>query len=245
MVSLNQSKKRGISVPIVAVLCGAVLIAGAAISSKTGFAVKDSNNVVEQDSHYINVEDTNKELNKLQLAIDYALEDTENVEYRINNGELINSLQEKISFAFIAAGYQGNEAKLIRNKNENGAGITGYLAVEKEYFKEFYKQLFNDEVNEVFLSEMYTERDGYLYGSTLGGLSLNEHTYKFNSLVVNGNSYTVIIDVLVGELGDDAYMEYVPASVTEYPKDLVSYSIKLSVTKNNELYTINSIVAYK
>ncbi len=72
---------------------------------------------------------------------------------------------------------------------------------------------------------------------------MSTETYKINSVAKDGNNYEVVIDVLVINYDDETSIEYIDEDVVEYPDNLVAYQIKMNVTKNEQGYTINSMVA--
>ena len=128
--------------------------------------------------------------------------------------------------------------------NALGFGITGSFAVKLSYFREYYKNLLNEEFDIGTLNNQsaYTIKDDYIYGSIMSGLSFSNTTLKVRSVNKAEGKYNVLIDCIVST--DDDYTDYAGDSITDYPDSVVSYNITLIVSKNDSFYTIESMVAY-
>ncbi len=243
MQSFNQTTKSK-TVPVFITICGIAIIGSAILGVRNSFSAKiDETPVVEKEKEIVEIDkaELNKKLNELQFAVNYALDGERTVEK--DSGSILNSDTEKIRFAFMVVSQEGNSSRMIRNVNVEGAGVTGYLAVDKEYFIDFYQELFHAGVDEELLGELFDEKDGYLYGSIMSGLLMSTETYKANSVTKQGDNYEILIDVLVVNYDDETSVEYIADDVTEYPSDAVAYQIKLNVTNGEAVYTINSMVA--
>ena len=123
-------------------------------------------------------------------------------------------------------------------------GVTGAYAVKVNYFKSYYKNLFNEEFSEVILEDQpaYVINDGYIYGSIMNGLSFSNTTLKIRSLNERDGKYYLLIDCIVSD--EDEYLNYAGDSIVDYPEDIVTYNIKMVLNKKGNFYAIESMVAY-
>ena len=244
MQSFNQTTKSK-TIPVFITICGIAIVGSAILGVRNSFSAKvdEGTKIVANNKENVEVDkvDLNKKLNSLQYAVNYALDGERTVTK--DCGNVLNSDLEKIRFAFMVVSNEGNSSRMIRNVNIEGAGVTGYLAVDKEYFIDFYQELFHSGVNEELLNEVFDEKDGYLYGSIMSGLLMSTETYKVNTVYKDGNNYEIVIDVLVVNYDDEVSVDYIAEDVTEYPEDAVSYQITLNVSEADSVYTINSMVA--
>ena len=186
----------------------------------------------------------NKELNKLYYALIGALDTGEVIQSRVGSGELLSDPMEKFAFAFFASYYNGDPNESILDKNASGMGVTGAYAVKVNSFKSYYKNLFNEEFNEVILEDQpaYVINDGYIYGSIMNGLSFSNTTLKIRSLNERDGKYYLLIDCIVSD--EDEYLNYAGDSIVDYPEDIVTYNIKMVLNKKGNFYAIESMVAY-
>ena len=72
---------------------------------------------------------------------------------------------------------------------------------------------------------------------------MSTETYKVNKVYKNGESFELLIDVLVINYDDESSVGYMSDSVTEYPESAVAYQITLNVSPGEQVYTIDSMVA--
>ncbi len=244
MQSYNKTVKSK-TVPVFITICGIAILGSAVLGARNSFSAKldEGSKIVASSKEEISVDkvEVNKSLNELQYAVNYALDGERTVEK--DSGNILKSDVEKVRFAFMVASSYGNTSRMIRNVNTDGTEITGYLAIDKEYFIDFYQDLFHAGVNEEILSELFEEKDGYLYGSIMSGLMMSSETYKVNKVYQDGDNYEILIDVIVVNFDDESSIDYIPEDVTEYPDSAVAYQITLNVTKGDGIYIINSMVA--
>ncbi len=244
MQSFNQTTKSK-TVPVFITICGIAIVGSAILGISNSFSAKvdEGTKIVADNKEKVEVDkvDLNKKLNSMQYAVNYALDGERTVEK--DSGNVLNSDLEKLRFAFMVVSSEGNSSRMKRNVNAEGAGVTGYLAVDKEYFVDFYQELFHAGLNEELLNEEFEEKDGYLYGSIMSGLLMSTETYKVNTVYRDGNNYEIVIDVLIVNYDDETSVDYIAEDVTEYPEEAVAYQITLNVTESDSVYTINSMVA--
>ena len=243
MQSYNKSTKSK-TVPVFILICGCAIIGSAIIGSKSSFSanVQEEQTQTRKELIEVNKEESNRRLSDLQVAISYALEGERVDSITQGVGNILKQDSEKVKFAFYTAVERGNNSKIKRNTTPEGYSVTGYNGVDKEYFIDLYQDLFNAGLNEDLLSVLFTEKDGYIYGSTMTILLMSHEVYKVNSVYKDGDNLEIIIDVL--EVDDsNTDVDYRKDSVVEYPKEAVSYQITLNVTEVNEVYRINSMVA--
>lgn len=209
----------------------------AKIDSKSELKTRTSNVEVDKTA-------ANKELNKLYYALIGALDTGEVIQSRIGSGELLSEPMEKFVFAYFASYYNGDPNESILDKNAYGMGVTGAYAVKVEYFKQYYKNLFDQEFDMNVLEDQveYVVQDGYIYGSIMSGLSFSNTTLKFRSLNERNGKYYLLIDCIVSD--EDEYLNYAGDSIVDYPEDIVTYNIKMVLNKKGNLYSIESMVAY-
>lgn len=207
----------------------------------------DSKKIIRTDSSS-NVEvdkiEANKELNKLYYALIGALETGEEVQNRTGKGELLATPMERFQFAYFASYYNGDPNQSILDTNSMGYGVTGAYAVKLDYFKQYYRDLLNEEFDVSVLEgqSSYVVMNDYIYGSIMSGLSFSNTTLKIKSFNEKDGKYYLLIDCLVSD--EDEYVNYAGDSVTEYPDEIVTYNLKLILKKNGNLYSIESMVAY-
>ncbi len=241
MQSYNKTVKSK-TVPVFITICGIAIIGSAILGVRSSFSANidekkpEASEVVKVDE--VNV---NKKLNELQAAVNYSLDGERTVTKGVGN--VLKFDAEKIRFAFMVIAQEGNNNRIKRNVSPEGTEITGYVAVDKEYFIDYYQELFNAGVNEELMKQIFVEKDGYIYSSVMSGILMSTETYKVNKVTKVGDNYEVLIDVLVINYDDETSAEYIDEDVTEYPESLVAYQIKLNVTKSDQVYTINSMVA--
>ncbi len=244
MQSYNKTVKSK-TVPVFIAICGLAIAGSVIFGTRASHSANIDNNqnevVTRKEILDVDKAQVNKKLNKLQYAISYALDGERSISQGIGNVLKFDS--EKIKFAFMLVSEDGNNSKMKRNVSPDGTGVTGYLAVDKGYFIDYYQDLFYTGVNEELLSDIFVEKDGYLYGSIMNGILMSTETYKVNTVTKENDDYEVLIDVLVINYDDESELKYMAEEVTEYPLDAVSYQIKLNVTKTETGYTINSMVA--
>jgi len=252
MESLTKKKKgpNQTAIVVVMMIMATVLGCMTIVDYQNSYSIKEDTNIevpeeTTTEEEIINTEaiEANKKISKLQYAITYALNEIDAIDSR-KNTEIIYSDAEKIKFTFATISLIDNEDNIKRNTNSEGQNIAGYLGINKDYFKKIYTELFTNPVDETTLANIYTEKDNYIYGSVSVGLVLSNTTFKLNSFTQDGDTYNIIIDVLKDNTNNSEYAKYFGDNVVEYPDSLVSYSIKLSVTKAENLYKINSMVAY-
>lgn len=243
MQSYNKTVKSK-TVPVFITICGIAIIGSAILGARNSFSAKiDDNKVVESNKEVINVDkvDLNKKLNSLQYAVNYALDGERTVEK--GAGNILKFDSEKIRFAFMVVSQEGNNTRIMRNVNPEGAGVTGYIAVDKEYFIDYYQDLFHAGINEEIMKELFVEKDGYLYGSIMNGLLMSTETYKVNKVYKKGEGFEIVIDVLTINYDDESSISYMSEAVTEYPESAVAYQIVLNVSPGELVYTVDSMVA--
>ena len=244
MQSYNKTVKSK-TVPVFITICGIAVLGSAVLGARSSFSAKiDSDSKVvatTKEKVEVNKVELNRKLNELQYSVNYALDGARSVEK--DSGNVLNSDMEKIRFAFMAASLNGNSSRMIRNVNVEGVGVTGYLAIDKGYFIDFYQDLFHAGVNEDMLKEEFDEKDGYIYGSVMSGLMMSSETYKVNTVYKEGSNYEIVIDVLIINYDDDKSVNYISEDVVEYPQEDVAYQIVLNVSQADAVYTINSMVA--
>lgn len=240
MQSYNKTVKSK-TVPVFITICGIAVIGSAILGARSSFSANIDEKPAAKEVVKIDKVDTNRKLNELQAAVNYALDGERTVSKGVGN--VLKFDAEKIRFAFMVISEEGNNNRIKRNVNPEGNGVTGYVAIDKEYFIDYYQDLFNAGVNEELLKQIFVEKDGYIYGSIMSGILMSTETYKINSVAKDGNNYEVVIDVLVINYDDETSIEYIDENVVEYPDNLVAYQIKMNVTKNEQGYTINSMVA--
>ncbi len=244
MQSYNKTVKNK-TVPVFIAICGLAIAGSVIFGTRASHSVNVDNNQGVTQSHKeileIDKPQINKKLNTLQYAVSYALDGERTISEGIGNVLKFDS--EKIKFAFMMVSEEGNNSKVKRNISPDGNGVTGYFAVDKGYFIDYYQDLFYTGVNEELLADLFVEKDGYIYGSVMNGVLMSTETYKVNSVTKENDDYEVIIDVLVINYDDESEVKYMSEEVTEYPLDAVAYQIKLNVTKTENGYTINSMVA--
>lgn len=225
-----------------------VIIGIGVLGIKNSYSAQtESKPIVKTDSSS-NVEvdkiEANRELNKLYYALIGALETGEEIQNRVGSGELLVNPMEKFQFAYFSAYYNGDPKETILDTNYLGFGVTGAFAIKVDYFKQFYRSLFNEEFDENTLSgqSSYSIHKDYIYGSIMSGLSFSNTTLKFKSLNEKDGKYYLLIDCIVSD--DDSYVDYAGDSVVDYPDDVVAYNIKLILNKTGNFYSIESMVAY-
>ncbi|MBQ4030703.1 MAG: hypothetical protein II625_03000 [Bacilli bacterium] len=243
MQSYNKTVKSK-TVPVFITICGIAIIGSAILGARNSFSAKiDDSKVVESNKEVINIDkvDVNKKLNELQYSINYALDGERTVEK--GTGNVLKFDSEKIRFAFMVASQEGNNTRIERNVSPEGAGVTGYVAIDKEYFIDYYQDLFHAGINEEIMNELYVEKDGYLYGSVMSGLMMSTETYKVNKVYKSGDSFEIVIDVLTVNYDDESSIAYMSETVTDYPESAVAYQMTLNVSPGELVYTIDSLVA--
>jgi hypothetical protein len=209
----------------------------ARIDSKDELKTKTSNVEVDKTA-------ANKELNKLYYALIGALDTGEVIQSRIGSGELLSNPMEKFVFTYFASYYNGDPNQSILDKNAYGMGVTGAYAVKLDYFKQYYRDLFDEEFDTAVLDDQseYVIQDDYIYGSIMSGLSFSNTTLKFRSLNEKDGKYYLLIDCIVSD--DDEYLDYAGDSIVDYPEDIITYNIKMVLNKKGNFYSIESMVAY-
>ena len=241
MQSYNKSTKSK-TVPVFILICGVAIIGSAIIGSRSSFSANIDEGQVQTKKELIEVnkEESNRRLSDLQVALNYSLDGERSITQGVGN--ILKYDAEKVRFAFFTAIERGNNSRIKRNMTPEGYAVTGYNGIDKAYFIDFYQDLFNAGLNEDLLAQLFIEKDGYIYGSTMTMLLTTTEVYKVNSVYKDGNNLEIIIDVL--EVDDSSTeVDYRKDSVTEYPKEAVSYQITLNVVEVNEVYRINSLVA--
>lgn len=242
MQSYNKTVKSK-TVPVFIAICGVAIAGSAILGIQNSFSANiDEGKVVETRKEEIEVDKviSNKRLNELQYAVDYSLDGERHITTGVGN--IFKYDAEKIRFAFMSISTNGNNNRIKRNVTADGEQIVGYLGVDREYFIDYYQELFHAGVNEDVLAQVFVEKDGYLYASIMSGLSMNTEVYKLNKVYKVGNNLEVVIDVLEVNY-DDVSVQYIDEDVVDYPESAVAYQITLNVTENPQVYTINSMVA--
>ena len=244
MQSFNKTTKSK-TVPVFIAICGVAIIGSAIIGMRNSFSanIQEETKVEQVKKEEVSVDKvySNKRLNELQFAVNYALDGERSI--TTGAGNVLKYDAEKIKFAFVALSYDANGSKVKRNVNSEGLEIMGSFAVDKEYYIDFYQELFHSGVNEDVLAQVLTEKDGYLYGSIMSGLSMDVEVYKVNKVYKSGKNLEVVIDVLEVSYDDEVSVKYMDENENDYPESAVAYQITLNLTENSQVYTINSMVA--
>ena len=142
MQSFNKTTKSK-TVPVFIAICGVAIIGSAIIGMRNSFSanIQEETKVEQVKKEEVSVDKvySNKRLNELQFAVNYALDGERSI--TTGAGNVLKYDAEKIKFAFVALSYDANGSKVKRNVNSEGLEIMGSFAVDKDYYIDFYQEL--------------------------------------------------------------------------------------------------------
>ena len=218
-------------------------------------------NKEEKDEEKLDVVKVNEQLEKLNVALHFALDFEsigltekqtywylpENIKY---NTELLDTEAKKHDFVFGSLVLM-NIKDLKAEETPEGEEVTGSFAIPFDTYGQYYKDIIGSSIikktkypsNE---SE-YIVSKGNVYGIFWSGYGPLGTILKYKSFEEKDGEYTLFADVIT--YTDEEYediMKYDEYDVVEYSEDVISYKLKLVLTKvNDELYTIKSIQVIK
>ena len=216
-----------------------------------------------EDEEKIDEIKANEQLDKLNTALHFALDfenvrddsfdETywylpKNIKY---NKELLATNAQKNDFVFGTLVLLSVDS-LIVDESYTGEEATGSYSISYDVYAQYYKDLLGDNLvkstkyssNEC---EYYIVSKNNIYGGFWSGYGPLGTILKYNSLNEIDGEYTLDVDVIAYDIEEyDKVMGYDKYDVVEYPKEVVSYKLKLILAKvNEELYTIKSIQVVK
>ena len=141
MQSYNKTVKSK-TVPVFITICGIAIIGSAILGVRNSFSANiDEKKPTTEEVVKVDEVNVNKKLNELQAAVNYSLDGERTVTKGVGN--VLKFDAEKIRFAFMVIAQEGNNNRIKRNVSPEGSGVTGYVAVDKEYYIDYYQELFN------------------------------------------------------------------------------------------------------
>lgn len=164
--------------------------------------------------------------------------DTE-VQYGKN---ILSGVEEKFRFAWRAIYKDSTYDRYKDHYNAEGELVTGALSVETETFKEYYKKMYGENLDETELLKTKTGseitiKNGKIYWSVVTNWSNEEPTLEVDSMNYdkNNNTYILIANYKV---------EYDAEAGLRGPLDNCKLTIKYQ-KDDNQNYTLKSIEAIK
>lgn len=216
---------------------------------------KESESTNESEIVNFNKEEANDYLEGLLLAyqVVYIADDDTIIEpSRRNQTELLDA-KTKLKLAWYYVFGKGSSDKYKEELNPYGEEVTGSDGVELNFFKEFYKKMFDEELPEntdysVLGYDKDMIKNNYLYGIRASGIPNIYTAFKANSITKIGDNYELLIDVIHEDVDDNddnsTIDQYLESKITSYPSEFIIYHIKITYKIINNNYVMKSIVAY-
>lgn len=216
---------------------------------------KDSESPSEPEIINFNKEEANNYLEGLLSAyqvVAIADDDTIIGPSRRNQTELLDA-KTKLKLAWFYVFGEASSDKQKEELNPYGEEVTGSDGIELNFFKEFYKKMFDEELPEntdysILGYDKDMIKDNYLYGIRASGIPKLYTAFKANSITKIGDNYELLIDVIHEDVDDnddnstiDPYLE---SNITSYPNQFIIYHIKITYKIINNNYVMKSMVAY-
>lgn len=164
-----------------------------------------------------------------------------------DNANLLNNIKSKINFTWQLS-FRDEEIKVNSETSE-----TGYVGISLSDIIAKHKALFNETVTEteILNNSNFTIQNGYVYGNVITGAT-PDFALKIKSHAVNTetNKHLLIIDFITkldenNKFDFESYMNYLEATVVDYPQDVVYAQVKIELEQVGENYIFKSIVFEK
>ncbi len=215
----------------------------------------------EEEEDKFDVVKANEELDKLNIALHFALDyDTigeihketywylpKHVKY---DTELLDTDAKKHDFVFGSLVLMSVE-DLEADETPEGEEVTGAYAIPFDSYAQYYKDIIGGNIvkttkypsNEF---EYIVSRNN-VYGGFWSGYGPLGTILKYKSFEEKDGEYTLVVDVIA--YSEDEYedvMQYDEYDVVDYKEDVVSYKLKLVLVKVSDgLYTVKSVQIIK
>ena len=129
---------------------------------------------------------------------------------------------------------------LTNNNDYIKRGEDGIYSIDYTFFKEKYIVNFNEDFDSKVLNDEEKIENGYIYSYIYSGQINKEYVFKTREISFNDDLYTVVVDVL------DYSNEEFPTKdeelgTEEYDSSKLSYSLTITLFKDNDNYYMKSI----
>lgn len=165
---------------------------------------------------------------------------------RNNDNLLNNEMKVQLCWYYLLTKHYDIN-KINADVTPTGDRQDGSYGVNFDYFKDYYQQLFGEEISDTYDFSILGYEDGLkdnvLYGIISTQTEVSNIVLKAQKIEKKDNEYSLIIDCL----GVDRIQntdEYFKSEAISYPQDLVVYNLKVSYLIKNGEYVMLSMVAY-
>lgn len=258
----DSKPKYGLMILIILLICGAGVL-GWYLGSQSKDKVKGEKNETKEETPKEETEspkETNVTFDKSKaneylktfsiglVTLDFANEDNIIPKDKRNNSNLLDANAKlKLGWYYLFVDGHYDSSKVYEEVSPDGEGETGDYGVDLTYFKNLYKELFDEEIpsnaDYTILGFKTPIKNNILYGSMYTGMPVTDVVLKANSITLKDNQYELLIDVLEFKSQEDIG-EYDNPSTITYDESLISYKIKVTYEVKSS-YVLKSIVAYE